>query len=62
VTATEFEAVNYQGTINVADEAFVFPGAMYGPSPFVQRAIHPTLFTGSLLVALRGELKRGVRP
>ena len=40
----------------------VEPGATYGPSPFVQRAIHPALFTGSLLIALRGELKREVRP
>jgi len=43
-------------------EGAVEPGATYGPSPFVQRAIHQALFTGSLLTALRGELKRGVRP
>jgi len=41
-----------------ANLAFVFPGALYGPSPFVSRAVHPTLFTGALLKALRGELTR----
>jgi dihydroflavonol-4-reductase len=35
---------------------FAVPGAMYGPSPFTERALHPTLFTGSLYSAIRGDL------
>jgi dihydroflavonol-4-reductase len=42
------------------DIVFVFPGAMYGPSPFVDRALEPTLFTGSLYLALTGKLKKYV--
>jgi dihydroflavonol-4-reductase len=36
--------------------AFAVPGAMYGPSPFADRALHPTLFTGTLYSAIRGTL------
>ena len=36
--------------------SFVVPGAMYGPSPFTDRALQPTLFTGTLRAAIRGEL------
>jgi nucleoside-diphosphate-sugar epimerase len=36
--------------------SFVVPGAMYGPSPFTERALQPTLFTGTLRAAIRGEL------
>ena len=35
---------------------FVVPGAMYGPSPFSDRALQPTLFTGTPRAAIRGEL------
>ena len=37
---------------------FVLPAGMYGPSPFVDRALEPTLFTGTLRMAITGELKR----
>jgi dihydroflavonol-4-reductase len=43
------------------DIAFVFPGAMYGPSPFVDRALQPTLFTGTLYRAIMGDLKNYAR-
>lgn len=39
----------------------VFPAAIYGPSPFVDRALAPTLFTGSLQRAILGELTEYVR-
>jgi nucleoside-diphosphate-sugar epimerase len=42
------------------DIVFVFPGAMYGPSAFVERALEPTLFTGSLYLALTGKLEKYV--
>jgi len=54
-------AAYYDGmrrAVRGTDLAFVFPGAMYGPSPFIARAVQPTLFTGTLLMALRGELTR----
>jgi nucleoside-diphosphate-sugar epimerase len=35
---------------------FVLPGALYGPTPLVDRALVPTIFTGTLLAAARGEL------
>ncbi len=64
VTAAEFEAVNYQGTINVADEAAaagIERTIMVSTKALLNLAfVFP--FTGSLLIALRGELKRGVRP
>lgn len=40
------------------DIVFVIPGAIYGPSPIVDRALVPTSFNSTLLKALRGELKR----
>ena len=43
------------------DVVFVVPGAMYGPSPFVDRALDPTLFTGSLWAAIRGEITEYAR-
>lgn len=42
------------------DIVFVLPGAMYGPSPFVDRALEPTLFTGSMYLALTGKLEKYV--
>ena len=39
---------------------FVLPGAMYGPSPFIDRALEPTLFTGTLYLALTGKLENYV--
>lgn len=39
----------------------VLPGAMYGPSPFVDRALEPTLFTGSMYLALTGKLEKYAR-
>ena len=35
---------------------FVLPGAIYGPTPLVERALVPTSFTGTLVSAARGEL------
>ena len=35
---------------------FVLPGAIYGPTPLLERALVPTSFTGTLLSAARGEL------
>jgi dihydroflavonol-4-reductase len=40
---------------------FVVPAAMYGPSPFVDRALEPTLFTGTLYMAITGRLDRYAR-
>lgn len=39
----------------------VFPAAIYGPSPFVARALDPTLFTGALQRAIAGQLTEYVR-
>jgi dihydroflavonol-4-reductase len=52
-------AVYYEGMHRVCRGehiTFVVPGAMYGPSPFTDRALQPTLFTGTLRDAIRGEL------
>lgn len=52
-------AVYYEGMHRAScgeHVSFVVPGAMYGPSPFTERALHPTLFTGSLYSAIRGDL------
>ena len=52
-------AIYYEGMHRVCRGehiAFVVPGAMYGPSPFTDRALQPTLFTGTLRAAIRGEL------
>jgi dihydroflavonol-4-reductase len=35
---------------------FVLPGALYGPTPLIDRALVPTIFTGTLMAAARGEL------
>src|SRR4051812_34336385 len=34
----------------------VFPAGVYGPGPFVERALAPTSFDATLLMAIRGEL------
>jgi nucleoside-diphosphate-sugar epimerase len=52
-------AIYYEGMHRVyrgEHITFVVPGAMYGPSPFTDRALQPTLFTGTLRAAIRGEL------
>ncbi len=52
-------AVYYEGMHRVCRGehiTFVVPAAMYGPSPFADRALQPTLFTGTLRDAIRGEL------
>jgi hypothetical protein len=36
------------------DIIFVMPGAIYGPSPSVDRALQPTLFTGTMRDAIAG--------
>lgn len=38
----------------------VLPGMIYGPAPVVQRALVPTSCTGTLVMALKGELKEYV--
>jgi nucleoside-diphosphate-sugar epimerase len=38
--------------------AFVVPAGIYGPSLFVDRALVPTIFTGTLMKAATGELTR----
>jgi dihydroflavonol-4-reductase len=38
------------------DVRFVTPGAIYGPGPFVERAMDPTSFTSVILRGIRGEL------
>jgi nucleoside-diphosphate-sugar epimerase len=43
------------------DVIFVMPGAIYGPSPFVDRALQPTLFTGTLHDAITGKLTEYAR-
>jgi len=40
------------------DIVFVIPGSIYGPAPIVDRAVVPTSFNGTLLMAAREELKR----
>jgi len=52
-------AIYYEGMHRVCRGehiTFLVPGAMYGPSPFTDRALQPTLFTGTLRAAIRGEL------
>jgi nucleoside-diphosphate-sugar epimerase len=41
--------------------SFVFPGCIYGPSLFGERALDPTSFDSALLRGLTGELKQYVR-
>ena len=38
------------------DIVFVTPAGIFGPGPFVERALHPTSFTGTLATALNGSL------
>jgi dihydroflavonol-4-reductase len=52
-------AAYYEGMARAArgqDIVFSVPGAVYGPAPVVERAIVPTSFNGTLLMAYRGEL------
>jgi dihydroflavonol-4-reductase len=42
------------------DIVSVLPAQIYGPAPLVDRAVVPTSFTGTLLMALKGELKQYV--
>ena len=54
-------AAYYEGMARAArgvDVNFVVPGGIYGPTPVVERALVPTIFTGTLLMAARGELRR----
>ena len=54
-------AAYYEGMARAArgaDIRFVVPGGIYGPTPMVERALVPTIFTGTLLMAARGELRR----
>src|SRR5262249_23488511 len=54
-------AAFYEGMARAArgkDVNFVIPGGIYGPSPFAERALVPSIFTGTLLMAARGELRR----
>ena len=54
-------AAYYEGMARAArgvDVNFVVPGGVYGPTPLVERALVPTIFTGTLLMAARGELRR----
>ena len=43
------------------DIVTVVPSGIYGPAPLVDRAIVPTSYTGTLLLALRGELTQYVQ-
>jgi len=43
------------------DIRFVTPAGIYGPAPYVERALHPTSFNGTLALALRGGLPEYVR-
>jgi nucleoside-diphosphate-sugar epimerase len=38
------------------DIVFVTPAGIFGPGPFIERALHPTSFTGTLAMALNGSL------
>ncbi|HSS12215.1 MAG TPA: NAD-dependent epimerase/dehydratase family protein [Acidimicrobiales bacterium] len=54
-------AAYYEGMARAArgsEISFVVPGGIYGPSPFIERALVPTIFTGTLLMAATGQLKR----
>jgi len=54
-------AAYYEGMARAArgrEISFVVPAAIYGPTPYIDRALVPTIFTGTLLMAARGELKR----
>jgi len=54
-------AAYFEGMAGVsrgAEIAFVVPGGIYGPSLFPERALVPTIFTGTLVRAATGELTR----
>jgi dihydroflavonol-4-reductase len=54
-------AAYYEGMARAsrgAEISFVVPAGIYGPSVFPERALVPTIFTGTLLMAARGELTR----
>jgi dihydroflavonol-4-reductase len=58
-------AMYYEGLARAAADtqtvSFVFPGCIYGPSLFGERALDPTSFDSALLRGLTGELKEYVR-
>jgi dihydroflavonol-4-reductase len=52
-------AAYYEGMARAArglSVSFVVPGAIYGPTPLIDRALVPTIFTHTLLSAARGQL------
>jgi dihydroflavonol-4-reductase len=52
-------AAYYEGMARAArgmGVTFVIPGAIFGPTPIIERALVPTIFTGTLLMAAKGEL------
>jgi nucleoside-diphosphate-sugar epimerase len=52
-------AAYYEGMARAAGGmpvTFVIPGGIYGPTPLIDRALVPTIFTGTLMAAARGEL------
>jgi len=54
-------AAYYEGMARAsrgAEIAFVVPAGIYGPSLFPERALVPTIFTGTLIRAATGELTR----
>lgn len=54
-------AAYYAGMARAAtglDVMFIVPGGIYGPTPIPERALVPTIFTGTLLAAARGEISR----
>lgn len=54
-------AAYYEGMARAArgvDVNFVIPGGIYGPTPYPERALVPTIFTGTLLMAAHGEVTR----
>ena len=54
-------AAYYEGMARAsrgAEITFVVPGGVYGPSLFPERALVPTIFTGTLIRAATGELTR----
>jgi len=44
-----------------AEITLVVPAGIYGPSLFPERALVPTIFTGTLMKAATGELTRYLR-
>ncbi|MBW8825501.1 MAG: NAD-dependent epimerase/dehydratase family protein [Acidobacteria bacterium] len=52
-------AAFYEGMARAArgkGVTFVIPGGIYGPTPIIERALVPSIFTGTLMMAARGEL------